>query len=204
MKLYYSPGSCALGIHVLMEEIGAPFELVRLNFAEREQYGEAYRAINPKSKVPALERDDGSVLTEFQAIAVYLALTHPEKRLIPADVDRNARMIEAMDYVVGTIHATGFRRLFRPGEFAVRDADHEAVKARGVEIVAAGFALIDKSLGAKDWVVGDFSLADPGLFYVCYWAARRLALGLPANLNRHYDRMMARPAVRKALKDEGL
>ena len=204
MKLYYSPGSCALGIHVLMEEIGAPFELARLNFAEREQYGEAYRAINPKSKVPALERDDGSVLTEFQAISVYLALTHPEKRLIPADVERHARMIEAMDYVVGTIHATGFRRLFRPGEFAVRDADHEAVKARGVEIVEAGFALIDKGLAGKDWVVGDFSLADPALFYVCYWAAARLAIALPANLRKHYQRMTARPAVKKALKDEGL
>jgi transposase len=61
MRLYYSPGSCALGIHVLLEELGAPFELKRLNFAEREQYGEAYLAINPKSKVPTLERDDGSV-----------------------------------------------------------------------------------------------------------------------------------------------
>jgi glutathione S-transferase len=83
MRLYYSPGSCALGIHVLLEELGAPFELKRLNFAEREQYGEAYLAINPKSKVPTLERNDGSVLTEFQAISTYLALTHPEKRLIP-------------------------------------------------------------------------------------------------------------------------
>ena len=54
MRLYYSPGSCALGIHVLLEELGAPFELKRLNFAEREQYGEAYLAINPKSKVPTL------------------------------------------------------------------------------------------------------------------------------------------------------
>src|SRR5208283_3802656 len=107
MKLYYSPGSCALGIHLLLEEIGAPFELGRINFAEREQYGEAYLAINPKGKVPALARDDGSVLTEFQAIAIYLGLTHPEKRLIPASIEEQVRMIEAMDYVVGTIHATG-------------------------------------------------------------------------------------------------
>jgi glutathione S-transferase len=77
MKLYHSPGSCALGIHVLLEEIGAPFDLHRINFAEREQHSEGYLAINPKAKVPALQRDDGSVLTEFQTIAVYLALTHP-------------------------------------------------------------------------------------------------------------------------------
>lgn len=71
-------------------EVGAPFELKRLNFAEREQYGEAYLAINPKSKVPALERDDGSVVTEYQAISACLAFTHPEKRLIPADAERRA------------------------------------------------------------------------------------------------------------------
>ena len=116
MKLYYSPGSCALGIHILLEEIGAPFDLRRVNFAEREQHGEAYVAINPKSKVPALERDDGSVLTEYQAISLYLALSHPEKRLIPSDIERQARMMEAMDYVVGAIHAHGFRRFFRPAD----------------------------------------------------------------------------------------
>ena len=84
MKLHYSPGSCALGIHVLLEETGAPFTLARIDFAAREQYGEAYRALNPKSKVPLLQLDDGSVLTEFQAIATYLARTHTEKPLIPS------------------------------------------------------------------------------------------------------------------------
>ncbi len=61
-----------------MEEIGAPFDVHRINFAEREQLSEAYLAINPKAKAPALQRGDGSVLTEFQATAVYLALTHPK------------------------------------------------------------------------------------------------------------------------------
>jgi len=204
MKLYYSPGSCALGIHVLLEEVGAPFALQRVNFAEREQYAPAFLAINPKSKVPALQLDDGSVLTEFQAISVYLALTHPEKRLIPADPERHARMIEAMDYCVGTIHAVGFRRLFRPGEFAARESDHAAVLARGREVIEAGFALVDKALAGKDWLVGDFSLADPALFYPSYWAAGRLNIVLPTNVRRHYEHMLERPSVRKALKDEGL
>jgi glutathione S-transferase len=204
VKLYYSPGSCALGIHVLLEEIGAPFETRRLNFAEREQFGEAYLAINPKAKVPALERDDGSVLTEFQAIALYLGLVHPEKRLIPAGAEAQARMMEAMDYVVGTIHATGFRRLFRPAEFAAREEDQDAVKARGREIVKVGFALIDRSLAGKSWVVGDFSLADAALFYPSFWAAARLKIPLPAGVQAHYERMRARPAVTRALENEGL
>ena len=65
-------------------------------------------------------------------------------------------------------------------------------------------ALIDESLAAKDWIAGDFSLADPALFYVSYWAAARLKTGLPPNVGKHFARMMDRPAVRKALEDEGL
>ena len=204
MKLFYSPGSCALGIHVLLEEIGAPFETQRINFAEREQSSKAYLVINPKAKVPALQLDDGSVLTEFQAIALYLGLSRPEKRLIPASVEGQARMMEAMDYAVGTIHATGFRRLFRPAEFAAREEDHGAVKARGLEIIEAGFALIDKGLAGKEWAVGEFSLADPAIFYPSFWAAARLNIPMPSNLEAHYRRTRARPAVARALKDEGL
>jgi glutathione S-transferase len=200
MKLYYSPGSCALGIHVLLEEIGAPFELKRLNFAEREQYGEAYVTINPKSKVPTLERDDGSVLTEYQAISTCLALTYPEKRLIPADIERQT----AMDYVVGTIHGQGFRLVFRPLDYAPHEADQGAIKARGLEKANRGLALIDKDLVGKDWIVGDFSLADPALFYVSWWAVARLKTGLPTNVKKHFERMMDRPSVKRALEDEDL
>ena len=109
----------------------------RVNFAEREQ-SDAYRALNPKAKVPALQRDDGSVLTEYQAISVCLALTHPEKRLIPLGVERHARMMEAMEYVVGTIHGSGFRRVFRPTDFTRHEADHDAVKAQGLMIARDG------------------------------------------------------------------
>jgi glutathione S-transferase len=204
MKLFYSPGSCALGVHILMEEIGAPFELQRVNFAEGEQFGEAYRAISPKSKVPALQRDDGSVLTEYEAMSIWLALTHPEKRLIPSDVERHVRMMEALEYVVGTIHASGFRRVFRPMRFTPNAADYDAVKAEGMMIAKDGLALIDKGLADQDFIAGDFSIADPALFYVTWWAVVRLKIGLPANVQKHYERMMNRPAVRKALKDEGL
>ncbi len=134
MKLFYSPGSCALGVHILMEEIGAPFELQRVNFAEGEQFSAAYRAISPKSRVPVLQRDDGSVLTEYEAMSIWLALTHPEKRLIPSNVERHVRMMEALEYVVGTIHASGFRRVFRPMRFTPNAADYNSVKAEGLLI----------------------------------------------------------------------
>jgi glutathione S-transferase len=204
MKLYYSPGSCALGVHVLLEEIGAPFALARIDFASREQYGEAYRALNPKSKVPALQLDDGSLLTEYQAIATYLALTHPEKALIPAGPQAQARMYEALHYIVGTIHADGFRRVFRPNYFAVNEADYEAVKARGQEIVSNGLKLIDRALEGREWLAEEFSIADTALFYVSFWTIARVKWAAPAHIAAHYERMRARPSVAKALADEGL
>ena len=204
MKLYYSPGSCALGIHVLLEEIGAPFSLSRIDFAAREQYGEAYRALNPKSKVPLLQLDDGSVLTEFQAIATYLARTHTEKPLIPSSPLAEARMYEALDYIVGTIHQDGFRRVFRPNHFVLNEADYDAVKARGKEVVLAGLQLIDGALADRDWVAGDFPIADAALFYVSWWAIARVKWDAPSRVATHYQRMRARPSVAKALADEGL
>jgi len=69
MKLYYAPGACSIGIHVLLEEVGKPYEAERVNLQQGEQYKPDFTAVNPKSKVPTLVRDDGSVLTEFPAIA---------------------------------------------------------------------------------------------------------------------------------------
>ena len=204
MKLHYSPGSCALGIHVLLEETGAPFTLARIDFAAREQYGEAYRALNPKSKVPLLQLDDGSVMTEFQAIATYLARTHTEKQLIPSSPLAEARMYEALDYVVGTIHQDGFRRVFRPNYFSPSEAGYEAVKARGKEVVTAGLDLIDGTLAGRDCLAGDFSIADAALFYVAWWTIARVKWPAPDRVAAHYERMRARPSVAKALADEGL
>ena len=143
MDLYYSPGACSIGIHVLLEEIGKPYELRRLNFKEGEQYEPEFLKINPKSKVPTLVRDDGTVLTEFPAIATWLALTNKDKQLLPDSPEATARTLEAMDYVVSTIHMQGFSRIFRPSNFAPNEADHEAVKARGQEIFEKGLGVMD-------------------------------------------------------------
>jgi glutathione S-transferase len=205
MKLYYSPGACSLGIHVLLEEIGKPYELQRLNFQEQEQYKPDFTKINPKSKVPTLQRDDGSVLTEFPAIATWLARKNPEKGLMPSDPDAEARVLEALDYVVATMHMQGFGRMFRPGNYAPSEADHDKVKARGKEIFENGLKLLDKALDGKQFIAGDkLSIADAALFYISFWAAGRMKIALPPNVAAHYARMKQRPAVQRALEQEGL
>ena len=96
MKLMYSPGACSIGIHVLLEEIGKPYETQLVNLREGGQFKPEFTSVNPKSKVPTLVRDDGSVLTEYPAIAYWLARTNPDKKLLPDDVDGQARALEAI------------------------------------------------------------------------------------------------------------
>ena len=204
MKLYYAPGACSIGIHALLEEIGKPYETVKLNFQEGQQYKPEFTGINPKSKVPTLQRDDGSVLTEYPAIAYWLAASNPEAGLMPQGADDLARAVEAMDYCVATLHMQGFSRMFRPANFAPNEADHDKVKARGEEIFSKGLGVLDKALEGKEWVAGAYSFADSAVFYVSFWWNGRLKRDLPANVAAHYERMKARPAVQRTFQQEGL
>ena len=204
MKLFYAPGACSIGIHVVLEEIGKPFVAQKLDTRAGEQHQPAFQAINPKGKVPTLQRDDGSVVTEYPVIARYLTETNPDAHLWPADKEAALQAAEAMDYCVATIHMQGFSRLFRPANFAPSEADHDKVKARGQEIVDKGFVIMAKQLGDKEWIAGSYSVADSALFYVEYWGGKRMGMTLPSQLAAHLDRMLARPAVRRMLDAEGL
>ena len=97
MKLYWGPHTCAIGIHILLEEIGRPYETEKIDVGGGATHSPAFMAINPKGKVPTLVRDDGSVLSEFAAIATWLARTNPDKGLIPDDPESEARLIETVD-----------------------------------------------------------------------------------------------------------
>jgi glutathione S-transferase len=203
MKLYYAPGACSIGIHVLLEEVGKPYQAERVNLQQGEQYKPDFTTVNPKSKVPTLVRDDGSVLTEFPAIAYWLACTNPYANLLPDDVDLQARALELTDYAIATVHMQGFGRQFRASNFTPNAADEETVKTRGREIAEKGFSLVDKALAGKDYAVGKFSIADAAIFYVEFWS-KRVGMTLPANCAAHLDRMLARPSVQRVMQQEGL
>jgi glutathione S-transferase len=204
MKLLYSPGECSVGIHILLEEIGKPYEFERVSFAYKEQHLSDFKKINPKSKVPVLVRDDGSVLTEFPAIATWLARTYPAARLVSEDVEGQVRALEAMEYCTATIHMQGFTRAFHPDRYVVLEADFATVRARGREFLDKGFAIMDAQLGSKPYLLGEFSIADTALFYVEYWEAVRLKGKLLENCARHFKTMLSRPSVQKVFADEGL
>jgi glutathione S-transferase len=201
MKLYYAPGTSALGIRILLEEIGRPYEITTLDFSVREQYHPAFTAINPKSKVPTLVRDDGTVLTEFGAIARWLSRFYPEADLLPHDGESEARAIELLDYVVGTVHMRGFSRLFFPAAFGSSEEQYTDILIAGGKIAATGFEIIDAGLAGRTYVAGRHCFADAALFYVEHWA-QRVSLPLLANCARHYAMMLERPAVQRALESD--
>ena len=202
MKLYMTPGSCSTGIHIILEELEEIFEAFIVNLPAGDHFKPDYIAINPKSTIPTLVRGDGTALTEVPAIAYWLARTHPRAKLWPEDVESECRLIETLAYVVGTIHGQGFARIFATDSFTCNAADHEAIRTLGRDIVAKGFAVVNNALGTKPYVAGNFSVADPILFYVEFWADKT-GIPLPDNLAAHYRRMLARPAVNRVLREEG-
>ena len=204
MKLYYSPGACSLGIHVILEEIGKFYETELVSLKEGAQLRPEFKAINPKAKVPVLGLDDGGVITEWSAIAGWLAAANPEAKLVPEDKMEWARGMEAISYITGTMHGMGFTRIFRPEKFSPNPEDKEAIRAEGRKVFSEGFEIMEKTLGEKDWVLGHYSIADAALFYVSFWAEGRKTIDLPPHCAAHYRRMKARPAVQRAMQAEGL
>jgi glutathione S-transferase len=202
MKFYMTPGSCSTGIHIILEELEEVFEAHIVNLPAGDHFQPGYVAINPKSTIPALVRKDGSVLTEVPAIAFWLGRTCRRGKLWPADVENETRAIELMTYVTGTIHGQGFARIFATATFARNPADHPAVQAQGREIVERCFAILNDAMAGKTYAAGEFSVADPILFYVEFWADKT-GIALPENLAAHYERLLARTAVRQVLREEG-
>jgi glutathione S-transferase len=204
MKLFYSPNACSLGIHFLLAEIGKPYTLEKVDFGAKAQYSEDFTAINPKSKVPVLQIENGAIITEFPAIAFYLARANPEAKLLPTGIEAETRALELLDYLIATVHMRGFTRIFRPEVFSPTPEDKEKVQAAGVKFIETGFSLLEPVLGDKPYILGEFSIVESALFFLEYWAVNRAKLPLPANFQAHFERLLARPAAQKTLAAEGL
>jgi glutathione S-transferase len=210
LKFYMTPGSCSTGIHILLEQLELPFEVTILNLPAGDHRQPAYLVINPKGTIPALMLDDGRVLTSFQSIAFWLAQAFPKARLLPEEPAQAAALVALMDHAVSTIHGQGYTRIFTTDSYlppGLNDADkarwHEAIQARGREIVGQGFDIVEASLPDEGFAGGSHvSIADAALFYVEFWADK-IGLTLPPRCAAHYQRMRARPVVRQVLMEEG-
>ena len=197
MKLYYGPFTCAIEIAALLDEAGVAYEAVKVDTASGEQNGAAFRAINPKGKIPVLVRDDGQVVTEYPAIALWLAAAHPA--LWPSDAQAALLASEMMFYTIGTVHGQAFRRVFFPKEFCKEEAHLSAVKADGKAMAQAGFEILAAQLGERPYAAGDsFSIADATIFYTTRWA-KLTKVPLPPSIAALAERVGARPAFKAAV-----
>lgn len=201
MKLYFLPGACSIGIHALLVEIGQPFELEKAARAGTPEF-QAYKRINPKGKVPALLRDDGSLLTEFPVIALYIARTNPDRGLIPTDVEGEIRVLEMTEYLVSTVHMQGYTRARRPEKFSPSESDHAAVKAFGLGIFQAGLDRAERQINGKDWLFEKLTIADFALFYLEHWSAVNGIGSLGNNCQAHHDRLWSKVEIRRAIESE--
>ena len=200
MKLYYSPGACSLSPHIVLAEAGLPCEFEKVDLsAKRTERGTDYLSINPKGYVPALELDDGEILTEGPAIVQYLADRVPEKQLAPpAGSMARYHLQEWLNFISTELHKS-FSPLFNP---KASDEWKTAVK----DLLGRRMAVIAKQLEGKHFITGDtFTVADAYLFTVLRWTAYvRFDLSPWPALASYMERVAARPAVQQALAEEGL
>jgi glutathione S-transferase len=202
LSLYMTPGSCSTAIHIILEELQEVFEATIVNLPAGDQFKPDYVAMNPKSTIPALRLPDGRVLTEVPVIAWWLGRSRPRAGLWPGDFAAETRAWEIMTYVSGTIHGQGFARLFTTRSFSPNETEWDAVRAFGTEIVTKGFAVLAAGFPDHGYALGAFSVVDPVLFYVAFWADK-LGIALPPALAAHYRLMLSRPVVNRVLREEG-
>lgn len=202
MHLYFKPGACSLAARIVLTELNVPFEATQVDTKTGlTAAGADYRSINPRGYVPALVLQDGTVITENPAILQYIADRHGAEAQKPAagTLDR-VRLQEALNFISSELH-----KAFSPyfGERPLSQAEREAAEAvlvRRIGDVASMFA------DGRSFVLGKaYSVADAYLFVVLNWA-RFVGLDLTRwpQVERYVSSMASRPAVRKAMADEGL
>ncbi|QHS11095.1 glutathione S-transferase family protein [Sinimarinibacterium sp. NLF-5-8] len=209
-RLFYSPGACSLASHIVLEELGVAYEAERVVIAEGENQTPAYKAINPRGRVPALAmgaQGDARVLTESIAILVYLGQTHPHAGLLPAAPEAFARMLEWMSWLASTVHQTGIRTILKPERFTEDAASAAAIAARGRTLVQDSYRDLEARLLPGQYAIGDrFSVLDAYLLVFYRWG-NRVGFDMRREFPRYaalMDTVRARPAVARVIEQEGI
>jgi glutathione S-transferase len=200
VKLYYSPGACSLSPHIVSRELGIPVELKKVNTKDKTiEGGGDYWKVNARGYVPALELDDGQVLTEGPAIVQYLADKKPDAGLAPkpGSLERY-RLQEWLNFLTSEVHKQ-FSPLFKPNT-------PEDYKPIAKQNLATRFDWLNKQLEGKDYLMGkQFTVADAYAFVLLGWTKpTQIDLSRWSNLAAFHKRVGARPKVKEALQAEGL
>ncbi len=201
MKLYYSPGSCALAVHIALAEAGLKYETEAVDLRatpHKTAGGKIYTDVSPKGYVPALVLDNGELLTEGQVLLQYVADLAPQKALAPkAGEFARYRLQEWLAFVSTEIHK-GFGPLWNPASTAEQ-------KDAAWTKLASRIAYVNEVLKDKEFLMGAFSVADAYLFTCLRWTGFfQKPLTPYPHVLKWMERVIARPGVRQAMQEEGL
>lgn len=200
MKLFYLPGACSLAPHIVLCETRTPVTLVKVDRATKQtDEGEDFLNINPKGYVPALQLDDGQVLTEAQVILQYLADQPPGSSLAPqAGTMERYQLQEWLSFISTELHKT-------IGSFFNTKQTPEW-KDVATEILHKRLAWLENQLQGREFVLGDrFTVADAYLVTVLSWTVRvKFDLSPWPAVQAYHTRVAQRPSVQQALREEGL
>lgn len=200
MKLYYSPAACSLSPHIALCEAGLPHTIDKVDLKTKKTSTDAdYLRVNPKGYVPALQFDDGTVLTEGPAIVQWIADQVPEKHLAPpAGTMERYHLVEWLNFISTELHQP-MGGLFKPD---LPDATRAALTER----LGKRLDHVEGWLNGKPWLMGEhFTVADGYLFTVLGWARWvKFDMAKWTGLQAFSGRVAARPNVQRALKAEGL
>src|SRR4030081_2716863 len=203
LKLYYSPGSCALASHIALQEAGAEYATERVDFKRNQQNSPEYLAVNPKGRVPTLVTDRG-ILTETPAKLAFIAQSFPQAKLAPSDDPYAFAQAQAFNsYLCSTVHVAHAHKM-RGARWATDEPSFADMKRKVPQTVGASFALIERDLLKGPWVMGEqYPICDPYLFTPALWLeGDSVDLADLPKVADHRKRMSGRPAVKKVLAGE--
>jgi len=199
MKLYYTPGACSQAPHIALNELGLPYEPVKVDLTKHTLAdGTDFYSINPKGYVPMLELDDGTRLTEVSVLLQYIADQKPGTLAPAFGTKARWQLMEWLAFISTEVHK-GFGPLWNPQTPA-------EVRERTVQALGNRFTFIVKTLEQQPFLAGDaFSIADAYLWVVLNWADyHKVDLAPWPALQQFRKRIAARPAVQATLQAEGL
>ncbi len=201
MKLYYSPGACSQAVHLALVEADIPHTLVKVDLtSKRTEAGEDYLDINPMGYVPALELEDGQVLTEAPAILQFVADLNPKANLAPENGTLGrVRLQEQLNYLSSELH-----KAFGP--FFAADKPEGEAREQALTKLSNRLDALERHLSGKQFILGDeFTVADAYAFVVASWShVINFDLGSHPTIQDYVDRIANRPAVKAVYKAEGL
>ncbi len=205
LKLFYAAHTCSLATHIALEEVGADYTTVRIDFSKEQQKSADYLKVNPKARVPALVTDRG-ILTETPAMLVYVAQSFPAAKLAPMDDAFVFAEVQAFNsYLCSHLHVAHAHRMRGHRWVDADDTAAIAAMQRKVpESVGDAFALVERELLRGPWVMGErYTICDPYLFTLAQWLeADGVDLARIPGVIDHRRRMSEREAVKKAIAQE--